>query len=64
MRAYFRNAPRLGGSPLRLLALPLVVVWGALAIFFWICLGVWIVARFTTQQAQRGWRAWQAHRSA
>jgi hypothetical protein len=58
MRAYFRSLPRLRISqPWGWLALPLVVLWGVLAIFFYICLGVWIVARFMTQQAQRGWRA-------
>jgi hypothetical protein len=59
MRAYFRVAPRFGW-----LALPLVVVWGVLAIFFWICSAVWIVARFATRQVQRGWHGWQAHRAA
>jgi hypothetical protein len=58
MRAYLRVAPRFGVSLPRWLALPLILPWGVLAIFFWICAGVWIVARFTTQQAQRAWRAW------
>jgi hypothetical protein len=35
-----------------------------LAIFFWICAGVWIVARFATQHVQQGWRAWQVRRAA
>jgi hypothetical protein len=64
MRAYFRDAPRFGASMPRWLALPLIVPWAVLAIFFWICAGVWIVARFATQQAQRGWRALQARRAA
>jgi hypothetical protein len=65
MRAYLRLLPRFKVSqPWGWLALPLVVLWGALAIFFFICLGVWIVARFATQQAQRGWRALRGHRAA
>jgi hypothetical protein len=63
MRAHFRNLPRFGGSLPRLLALPLILPWAVLAIFFWICAGVWIVARFGTQQVQRVWRAWQARRA-
>ena len=57
MRARLRNASPFGNSVPWWLALPLGLVWGVLAIFFFICLGVWIVARFMTQQAQRGWRA-------
>jgi hypothetical protein len=64
MRASFRDAPRFPTSPRGWLAIPLIVPWAILAIFFWICLGVWIVARFTTQQVQRVWRAWQARRAA
>lgn len=64
MRPISRVVPRFGDSQPWWLALPLMVMWAALAIFFWICAGVWIVARFTTQQAQRGWRAWQARRAA
>jgi hypothetical protein len=59
MGDYFRAVPRFGW-----LSLPFVVLWGILGTFFWICAGVWIVARFATQQVQRGWRAWQAHRAA
>jgi len=62
MRMNFRAVPRFGSQPLWL-ALPLIVVWGVLAIFFFICLGVWIVARFATQQAQRGWQALQGRRA-
>jgi hypothetical protein len=61
MRASFRDLPRFGGSQPWWLALPLMLVWGVLAIFFFICLGVWVVARFATQQAQRGWRALRGH---
>jgi hypothetical protein len=41
-----------------------MVVWGALTIVFSICAAVWIVARFATQQVQRGLRSWQARRAA
>ncbi|HWF52231.1 MAG TPA: hypothetical protein VG294_16435 [Solirubrobacteraceae bacterium] len=36
---------------------PLIIPWAVLAIFFWICAGVWIVARFITVHMQRLWRA-------
>ncbi len=63
MRAYFRAKP-FGASVPRFLALPAIVLWGALAIFFWICAGVWIVARFATQQVQRVMRALNARRAS
>jgi hypothetical protein len=63
MRASLRDTPRLPDSLPGWLALPLIVPWAVLAIFFWICAGIWIVARFATQQVQRGWRAWQARRA-
>jgi hypothetical protein len=44
------------------LVLPLGLVWILLGAFFWICAGVWVVARFVTQQVQRAWRALQSHR--
>jgi hypothetical protein len=62
MRAKFRDLPRFSGRGW--LALPLIVPWAVLAVFFWICAGVWIVARFATQQAQRGWRALQSRRAS
>jgi hypothetical protein len=61
MLAKFRD--RFGAMPVWLV-LPLGLVWGVLAIFFWICAGVWIVARFATQHVQQGWRAWQVRRAA
>jgi hypothetical protein len=64
MRPNVGFRPRLPDSLPGWLALPLVVPWAVLAVFFWICAGVWIVARFTTQQVQRAWRAWEARRGA
>jgi hypothetical protein len=63
MRAFFSDTSRFGGQPWWI-ALPLLVLWGVLGLFFWICAGVWIVARFLTQQVQRGWRAARRHRAA
>lgn len=62
MRTYSRVIPRFADSQPVWIAAPLMVLWGVLAIFFFICLGVWIVARFVTQQAQRGWRMLQSRR--
>lgn len=64
MRDFLRNVPRFGGSMPWWLVLPLGLLWIVLGAFFWICAGVWIVARFATQQAQRAWRALQPHRPA
>lgn len=64
MRAHFRDALPFGGSLPWWIAVPGMVLWGAMGIFFWICAGVWIVARFMTQHAQRGWRALHARRAA
>jgi hypothetical protein len=55
--------PRFGGSKQPWYLLPFVVPWAILAIFFWLCAGIWIVARFATQRAQRGWRALRARRA-
>ena len=41
-----------------------IAICAPVAIFFFIGLGIWIVARFVTQQTQRGWRALQRHRAA
>jgi hypothetical protein len=57
MRNLLDHAKRSLGSLPRFLALPLGLPWLVLGAFFWICAGVWVLARFATQQVQRGWGA-------
>jgi uncharacterized membrane protein YqiK len=63
MRDFLRKIRDMSGSMPWWLVLPLGVVWVVLGAFFWLCAGVWLVARFATQQAQRGWRALRGGRA-